>query len=234
MDKNKIKFLTIFYFFIFLLTLPTSFLYQKEGSPLSPFLRNSSYFPSLSFFITISLQSSISHNFPLSQHPPHVSHHFPSAFLTISIFLIPLTTSPQSSFLHSFPLHSRKIFPLLIIFLFILIISLSHNFKVNFTYYLLGIKMVIQNMQSYLEGAEEGFIHRHHSSCIVKLSTVIWCREQSDQLSLGEEFITIFNNLWGSDDSLDIAQYFVNIIILVYHSILYVGFFLTWSIWKTH
>lgn len=158
--------------------------------------------------LTISLQPfSLYQSFSFPS-PLLLNHHFFIVFLFL-----------QEKYFPSFSLSS---------------LTLSHNFKVNFTYYLLGTKMVIQNMQSYLEGAEEGFIHRHHSSCIVKLSAVIWCWEQSDQLSLGEEFITIFNNLWGSDDSLDIEQYFVNIIIRVYHSILYVGFFLAWSIWKTH
>ncbi|RUS73241.1 hypothetical protein EGW08_019000 [Elysia chlorotica] len=53
----------------------------------------------------------------------------------------------------------------------------------------------MKKQQSYLEGTHERVIHRHHATCIVKLSTVIGCRKQRDQLALGEKLITIFNNL---------------------------------------
>jgi hypothetical protein len=48
----------------------------------------------------------------------------------------------------------------------------------------------------YLEGAHQSLVNRHHSTSIVKLSTVIWSREKGDQLTLGKEFIPILHNLF--------------------------------------
>jgi len=48
---------------------------------------------------------------------------------------------------------------------------------------------------SYLKGAHKGLVNTHHASCIVKLPAVVGGREQRDQLSLGKELITVFNNL---------------------------------------
>jgi len=49
-----------------------------------------------------------------------------------------------------------------------------------------------------LEGTQQTLIHTHHCASVVELPTVIWCTEQSNQLPLGEEFITILNNLMSS------------------------------------
>lgn len=53
----------------------------------------------------------------------------------------------------------------------------------------------IEGGREYLEGAHEGFIHRHHSASVIKLPTVIRSREKRHQLSFGEEFIAIFHHL---------------------------------------
>lgn len=47
----------------------------------------------------------------------------------------------------------------------------------------------------YLEGTHEGLVHAHHGSSIVKLSTVVGCREYCYKLPLGKELIAILNNL---------------------------------------
>lgn len=48
---------------------------------------------------------------------------------------------------------------------------------------------------AHLERTHKSLINAHHSASVVKLSTVIRSWEQSHQLSLGKEFIAIFNNL---------------------------------------
>jgi len=42
---------------------------------------------------------------------------------------------------------------------------------------------------AYLEGTHQRFVDRHHAPSIVEFSTVVWGREQSNELSLGEELI---------------------------------------------
>ena len=52
---------------------------------------------------------------------------------------------------------------------------------------------------SYLEGAHQGFVHAHHAAGVVELSAVVGSREQSHQLPLGEELITVFYHLGAPD-----------------------------------
>lgn len=49
--------------------------------------------------------------------------------------------------------------------------------------------------QSHLKGAHERLIHAHHGSSVVKLSAVVWRREQSDELPLGEKFVAVLDHL---------------------------------------
>ena len=49
--------------------------------------------------------------------------------------------------------------------------------------------------RTYLERAEQAFIHAHHGPSIVEFTTIVWRTEQSDELSLREELITILHNL---------------------------------------
>ena len=49
--------------------------------------------------------------------------------------------------------------------------------------------------ESHLEWAHESLIHWHHSPGIVELSAVVGSWEESDQLALGEEFVSILHNL---------------------------------------
>lgn len=51
---------------------------------------------------------------------------------------------------------------------------------------------------SYLEGAHQGFIHAHHAAGVVELPAVVGSWEQSHQLPLGKELITIFYHLGAS------------------------------------
>jgi hypothetical protein len=46
-----------------------------------------------------------------------------------------------------------------------------------------------------LEWAHERFINGEHGTSIIKFATVIWRREQSDQLPLAEELIAVFDDL---------------------------------------
>merc|ERR1719341_663188 len=49
-----------------------------------------------------------------------------------------------------------------------------------------------------LETAHQGLVHRHHGTSIVKLATVVWSREECDQLALCKELVTILNYLVSS------------------------------------
>lgn len=46
-----------------------------------------------------------------------------------------------------------------------------------------------------LERAHECLINGHHAASVVKFATVVGRREKRHQLSLGEEFIAVFDNL---------------------------------------
>ena len=50
-------------------------------------------------------------------------------------------------------------------------------------------------MKTDLEGAHEGLIDTHHSSSVIKFSTVVRSREESDQLTLGKELIAVLYHL---------------------------------------
>ena len=55
----------------------------------------------------------------------------------------------------------------------------------------------MENVKNYLEGAHQCLVHRHHPPGVIKLSTVVGGREQSDKLPFGEKLVTIFDNLEG-------------------------------------
>lgn len=55
---------------------------------------------------------------------------------------------------------------------------------------------------SHLEGAHQGLIHAHHAAGVVELAAVVGSREQSYQLSLGEELVTVFHHLGAWDTAL--------------------------------
>ena len=46
-----------------------------------------------------------------------------------------------------------------------------------------------------LERAQKRFVHAHHRTSVVELSAVIWRREESDELTLGEELVPVFDDL---------------------------------------
>merc|ERR1719229_68317 len=50
----------------------------------------------------------------------------------------------------------------------------------------------------YLKRAHQSLVYRHHCTRIVKFAAIVWCTEEGDQLALGEEFVSIFNNLMSS------------------------------------
>jgi len=49
-----------------------------------------------------------------------------------------------------------------------------------------------------LERAQQALIHTHHGSGIVKLAAIVGCAKKRNQLSLGEELVTVFDNLMGA------------------------------------
>lgn len=46
-----------------------------------------------------------------------------------------------------------------------------------------------------LERTQQTLVNTHHCTSIVELSTVVWRREQRNQLSFGEELVSVLNNL---------------------------------------
>lgn len=55
-----------------------------------------------------------------------------------------------------------------------------------------------------LEGAEQAFVHAHHGTRIVKLPAVVWRAEQGHELTLGEELVTILDDLVGTADQVHV------------------------------
>src|SRR5687768_7090914 len=56
-----------------------------------------------------------------------------------------------------------------------------------------------------LETAHKGVINRHHGSSVVEFTAIVRSREESDKLPLSKEFISIFYNLMGSTDQVNIV-----------------------------
>jgi hypothetical protein len=56
-----------------------------------------------------------------------------------------------------------------------------------------------------LKATSQAIINIHHCSTIVKLSTVVWCGEDCDQLSLIEKFIPILYHLMSSTDEVQLV-----------------------------
>lgn len=55
-----------------------------------------------------------------------------------------------------------------------------------------------------LERAQQRLVNAHHSTCIVELAAVVGRREESDKLALGEEFVTIFDDLMCATDEVHV------------------------------
>lgn len=56
-----------------------------------------------------------------------------------------------------------------------------------------------------LERAKQTFIYAHHGTRIVKLSTVVRCTEQGHKLALGEELVTVLDDLVGTADEIHVV-----------------------------
>ena len=56
-----------------------------------------------------------------------------------------------------------------------------------------------------LERAHERFIHTHHGPGVVKLATVVGCREQGDQLPARKKLVAVFDNLVGAADEVQVV-----------------------------
>lgn len=68
-----------------------------------------------------------------------------------------------------------------------------------------GILALLLGRLQDLEAAQQRVIHTHHRACIVKLSTVIRCREECDQLSLSEKLVAVFHHLMCSADQVHVV-----------------------------
>lgn len=50
----------------------------------------------------------------------------------------------------------------------------------------------------YAKRAEKVLVDAHHSAGIIKLPTIVRCREYSDEFAIGKEFVSILNDLMSS------------------------------------
>ena len=64
--------------------------------------------------------------------------------------------------------------------------------------------MVEGNKVLYLERTQQTLVHAHHRAGIVKLSAVIGCTEQRNQLPLREELVAIFDDLMRTTDQVHV------------------------------
>lgn len=56
-----------------------------------------------------------------------------------------------------------------------------------------------------LEGAQQGLVHAHHGARIVEFAAVVGGGEQRDQLTLGEELVSVFNHLMRTADQVHVV-----------------------------
>lgn len=63
-----------------------------------------------------------------------------------------------------------------------------------------------KNYPTYLKRAEQILIYAHHSTRIVKLTTVVWCTKYRHELTLGKELISIFHTLVCTTDQFEIVS----------------------------
>ena len=56
-----------------------------------------------------------------------------------------------------------------------------------------------------LERAHERLVDAHHGPGVVKLSAVVWRREQGDQLSAGKKLVAVFDHLVGAADKVQVV-----------------------------
>lgn len=59
--------------------------------------------------------------------------------------------------------------------------------------------------RAYLERTKQGLIDAHHRTSIVKLATIVWRAENSDELSLGEKLVPLLHDLMRPYDELEVV-----------------------------
>jgi len=55
-----------------------------------------------------------------------------------------------------------------------------------------------------LERTHQRIIHSHHGTRIIKLSTIVGCRKHRHQFAIGKEFVSVFDDLMGSHDEVEV------------------------------
>ena len=58
---------------------------------------------------------------------------------------------------------------------------------------------------TYLERTQQTLVNTHHCASVVKFAAVIWCTEESNQLSFGEELVAVFHNLMRSANQVHVV-----------------------------
>ena len=56
-----------------------------------------------------------------------------------------------------------------------------------------------------LERAQQTLVHAHHRACVVKLATVVGCREEGDKLAFAKELVAILNDLVSTADQVHVV-----------------------------
>ena len=57
----------------------------------------------------------------------------------------------------------------------------------------------------YLEATNHVLPNRHHPPRVIELPAVAWCREHSNETTVGEKLVTILNDLVGTDYEIEVV-----------------------------
>lgn len=64
---------------------------------------------------------------------------------------------------------------------------------------------MLSELSTNLEGAEQTLVNAHHGTRIVELSTVVRCTKQGDELTFGEELVSILDHLVSTTDEVHVV-----------------------------
>ena len=69
----------------------------------------------------------------------------------------------------------------------------------------MGLLLLLLGRLQNLERAEQALIDAHHSACVVEFAAVVRCREERNELPLGEELVPIFDDLVRTADQIHVV-----------------------------
>ena len=68
----------------------------------------------------------------------------------------------------------------------------------------LAAGLILLSRTKDLERAHEGLVDGHHGTSVIELTAVVGSREEGDELALGEELVTVLNDLMGAADEIEL------------------------------